>query len=147
MLRTRFTFAVAAVATVTLAVAAVAFLVVRADLQNQLKQQLRQQASVVHREARRYHGHLPAGWLPPHSDRFRSDSPHTRVVTPSGAVWAAAGAHGLLAGDPAAAQAAAGQRGAYYSEATLGGVRAMIFTTPLAPRLALQLAVPLNTVD
>ena len=148
MLRTRFTFAVAAaVATVTLAVTAVAFLVVRADLQNQLKQQLRQQASVVHREARRYHGHLPAGWLPPHSDRFGSDSPYTQVVTASGTVWAAAGDHGLLAVDPAAAQVAAGQRGAYYSEATLGGVRAMIFTTPLGPALAVQLAVPLNTVD
>jgi len=148
MLRTRFTFAVAAaVATVTLAVTAVAFLVVRADLQNQLKQQLRQQASVVHREARRYHGHLPTGWVPPHSDRFGSDSPYTQVVTASGTVWAAAGDHGLLAADPAAAQVAAGQRGAYYSEATLGGVRAMIFTTPLGPALAVQLAVPLNTVD
>src|ERR1035441_8025693 len=148
MLRTRFTFAVAAaVATVTLAVAAVAFLVVRADLQNQLKQQLRQQASGVHREARHSRGHLPTGWVPPHSDRFGSDSPYTQVVTASGTVWAAAGDHGLLAVDPAAAQVAAGQRGAYYSEATLGGVRAMIFTTPLGPALAVQLAVPLNTVD
>jgi two-component system, OmpR family, sensor histidine kinase MprB len=148
MLRTRFTFAVAgAVAAVTLAVTAVAFLVVRADLQNQLKQELRQQASVVHRDVRHYHGAIPAGWVPPHSDRFGSDSQYTQVVTASGAVWAPAGEHGLLPADPAAAQVAAGQRDAYYSQARLGGVRAMIFTTPLAPGLAVQVAVPLATVD
>jgi signal transduction histidine kinase len=118
MLRTRFTFAVAAaVAAVTLAVTAVAFLVVRADLHNQLKLQLRQQAAVVHREARHYHGHIPTGWVPPHSDRFGAASPYTQLVTASGTVWAAAGHRGLLA-----------------------GVRAMVFTTPLAPRLAVQLA-------
>ena len=54
MLRTRFTFAVAgAVAAVTLAITAVAFIVVRADLQNQLRQELTNQAATVHREARR----------------------------------------------------------------------------------------------
>jgi two-component system, OmpR family, sensor histidine kinase MprB len=148
MLRTRFTFAVAgAVAAVTLTVTAVAFLVVRADLQNQLKQELRQQAAVVHRETGRFHGHIPAQWVPPHSDRFGSASPYTQVVTASGTVWAAAGDHGLLTAGGAAAQVAAGQRAAYYSEATLGGVRALIFTAPLAPGLAVQLAVPLATVD
>jgi hypothetical protein len=41
MLRTRFTFAVAgAVAAVTLAITAVAFLVVRTDLQNQVREEL-----------------------------------------------------------------------------------------------------------
>ena len=148
MLRTRFTLAVAgAVAAVTLAVTAVAFIVVRADLQNQLSQELRQQAAVVHHDARRFDGHIPAGWVPPHSDRFGSSSPYAQVVTAGGTTWAPAGDHGLLAADAAAAQVAAGQRGSYYADATLGGVRAMIFTTPLAPGLALQLAVPLNTVD
>jgi two-component system, OmpR family, sensor histidine kinase MprB len=148
MLRTRFTLAVAgAVAAVTLAVTAVAFLVVRADLRNQLGQELRQQAAVVHHDARRFDGHIPAGWVPPHSDRFGSDSPYVQVVTAGGAVWAPAGDHRLLAADAATAQVAAGRHGAYYAEATLGGVRAMIFTTPLAPGLALQLAVPLNAVD
>ena len=47
----------------------------------------------------------------------------------------------------AAAQVAAGQRGAYYSDATLDGVHAMVLTTQLAPGLALQQAVPLNTMD
>ena len=48
-LRTRFTLAVAgAVAAVALAITAVAFLVLRADLQNQVKGELQQQAAVVH---------------------------------------------------------------------------------------------------
>jgi two-component system, OmpR family, sensor histidine kinase MprB len=148
MLRTRFTFAVAgAVAAVTLVVTAVAFIAVRADLQNQVRQQLREQAVAVHRLARRFDGHIPAGWVPPHSDRFGVSSPYEQVVAADGAVWAPSGDDGLLAADATAVQVAAGRRGSYDSEATLDGVRAMILTTPLAPGLALQLAVPINTVD
>src|SRR5712691_3292883 len=148
MLRTRFTFAVAgAVAAVTLVITAVAFLVVRSDLQNQVSQGLRDQSVAVHRQAQRYHGYIPAGWVPPHSDRFGASSPYEQVVTARGAVWAPARDRGLLAADAAAVQVAAGQRGSYNSETTLGGVRAMVLTTPLAPGLALQVAAPLNTVD
>jgi two-component system, OmpR family, sensor histidine kinase MprB len=150
MLRTRFTFAVAAaVAAVTLVITAVAFLVVRSDLQNQVSQELRDQSVAVHRLARHYDGHIPAGWVPPHSDRFGASSPYEQLVTATGAVWAPAGDRGLLPADAAAAAAAvaAGQRGSYYSETALDGVRAMVFTTPLAPGLALQVAAPLNTVD
>ncbi|HEX2823221.1 MAG TPA: HAMP domain-containing sensor histidine kinase [Streptosporangiaceae bacterium] len=148
MLRTRFTLAVAAaVAAVTLAITAVAFLVVRTDLQNQLREELRSQAAVVYRETRHFDGHIPAGWVPPHSDQFGSSAPYAQVVSADGAVWATAGDRGLLSANTAAEQVAAGQRGAYYRDATLDGVRAMVFTTPLAPGLAVQLAVPLNTVD
>jgi two-component system, OmpR family, sensor histidine kinase MprB len=148
MLRTRFTVAVAvAVAAVTLAITAVAFLVVRTDLQNQLREELRSQAAVVYREARHFDGHIPAGWVPPHSDRFGSSAPYAQVVSADGSVWAPAGDRGLLPADTAAEQAAAGQRGAYYRDATLDGVRALVLTTPLAPGLAAQLAVPLNMVD
>jgi two-component system, OmpR family, sensor histidine kinase MprB len=148
MLRTRFTFAVAAaVAAVTLVITAVAFLVVRSDLQNQVSQGLRAQSVAVHRLARHYEGHIPTGWVPPHSDRFGTSSPYEQVVTAHGTVWAPADDRGLLAADAAAVQVAAGQRGSYYSETTLGGVRAMVLTTPLAPGLALQVAAPLNTVD
>ena len=66
MLRTRFTVAVAvAVATVTLAITAVAFLVLRSDLQNQARQVLAEQSAGVDRLARHYHGHIPDGWVPP----------------------------------------------------------------------------------
>jgi two-component system sensor histidine kinase MprB len=148
MLRTRFTVAVAAaVALVTLAITAVAFIVVRADLQDEVQHELEQQAAVVFRVAHHFHGHIPAGWVPPHSDRFGVTSPYTQVVTGKGAVWAPAGDAGLLAGSKAAAQVAAGTRGAYYAEDKLNGVRAMVLTTPLAPGLAVQVAVPLNTVQ
>ena len=147
-LRTRFTLAVAAaVAAVALAIAAVAFLVVRADLTNQLKHELRQEVVVVERLARHYHGNLPAGWVPQDSGRFGAPDVYAQVVTAQGAVWAPAGDSGLLAGTAAAEQVAASQRGSYYTETTLAGVRAMVLTTPLAKGLAVQLAVPLTAVD
>jgi len=148
MLRTRFTLAAAgAVAAVTLAVTAVAFLVLRSDLQDQVQQQLRQQSEVVYRVAGHYHGHIPAGWVPPHSDRFGVSSPYAQVVTARGTVWAPPGDGALLAADAAVKQVAAGRHQSYYAVSKLDGVRAMVYTTPLAPGLAVQLAVPLATVD
>jgi len=148
MLRTRFTLAAAgAVAAVTLAVTAVAFLVLRSDLQDQVQQQLRQQSDVVFRVAGHYHGHIPAGWVPPHSDRFGASSPYAQVVTSRGAVWAPPDEGRLLAADTAAEQVAAGRHRPYYAVSQLDGVRAMVYTTPLAPGLAVQLAVPLAGVD
>jgi two-component system, OmpR family, sensor histidine kinase MprB len=148
MLRTRFTVAVAAaVAAVTLAITAVAFVVVRADLQDEVHRELQQQAAVVYRVARHFHGHIPVGWVPPHSDRFGVTSPYTQVVTARGAVWAPAGNAGVLAGNTAATDVAAGRRGAYYAQDKLSGVNAMVLTTPLAPGLAAQVAVPLNAVQ
>jgi len=147
-LRKRFTLAVAgAVAAVALAITAVAFIVVRADLQNQVKHELRQQAAVVERMARHYHGHIPAGWVPRDSGGFGTSSAYAQVVTGQGAVRAPAGDSRLLPGTAAAAQVAAGQRGSYYAETTINGVHAMVLTTPVAPGLAVQLAVPLSAVD
>jgi two-component system, OmpR family, sensor histidine kinase MprB len=147
-LRRRFTLAVAgAVAAVALAITAVAFIVVRADLQNQVKHELRQQAAVVERLARHYHGHIPAGWVPRDSGGFGASSAYAQVVTARGAVSAPPGDRGLLPKTAAAAQVAAGQRGSYYTEATVNGVHAMVLTTPIAPGLAVQLVVPLSAVD
>jgi two-component system sensor histidine kinase MprB len=147
-LRRRFTLAVAgAVAAVALAITAVAFIVVRADLQNQVKHELRQQAAAVERLARHYHGHIPAGWVPRDSGGFGASSAYAQVVTARGAVRAPAGDAGLLPGTAAAAQVAAGQRASYYAQATINGVHAMVLTTPVAPGLAVQLAVPLSAVD
>ena len=147
-LRSRFTMAVAsAVAAVALAITAVAFLVLRADLTNQVREQLRQQAAVVERLALHYHGHIPAGWVPQDSDRFGASAAYAQVVTAQGTVWAPAGDSGMLPGTAAAAQVAAGQRDSYYTEATLDGIHAMVLTTPLAPGLALQVAESLSTTD
>ena len=148
MLRTRFAVAVAlVVAIVTLAITAVAFLIVRADLQNQVKQELRARAAAVEHQSRRYHGHIPAHWVPPRSGRFGTSSPYTQLVTSNGAVWAPAGETGLLPASTAAAQVAAGHHAAYYSQVTMDGVRAMVLTTQLTPGLAMQLAEPLDQVN
>ncbi len=147
-LRTRFTLAVAAaVAAVALAITAVAFLVVRADLTGQVKHGLRQQAAVAEQLARHYHGHIPAGWVPQDSERFGALSAYAQVVTADGTVWAPAGDSLLLPATTAAEQVAAGLRGSTYTQATLDGVHAMVLTTRLAPGLAVQLAEPLTAVD
>ena len=71
MLHTRFTVAVAvAVAAVTLAITAVAFFVLRSDLQDQVKQELLERGVTVQHEAQRYDGHIPSG----RSRRNRTDS-------------------------------------------------------------------------
>jgi len=148
MLRTRFTVAVAAaVAAATLVITAVAFFVIRADLEGQLRLELAGQATSVERLIQHYDGHLPAGWVPPHSNRFAAASPYMQVVTDHGAVWAPDGDQGLLVPSAIAEQVAAGQRGEYYDDTDVGGVRAATLTTRIAPGLALQLAVPLGAVD
>jgi len=148
MLRTRFAVAVAlVVAVVTLAITAVAFLIVRADLQGQVRQELQARASSVQHLARRYHGQIPAHWVPPQSGRFGTASPYTQLVTSSDALWAPAGETRLLPASTTAAQVAAGRRAAYYSMTTLDGVPAMVLTEQLAPGLAMQLAEPMDQVN
>ncbi len=66
MLRTRFTVAVAAaVAAVTLVITAVAFLVVRSDLQNQVSQELRDRSVSASRDRARIAFFLLCGFSPP----------------------------------------------------------------------------------
>ena len=149
MLRTRFTLAAAAaVAAVTLAIAAVAFIVVRNDLQNQVSAALQQRAvSVQHEASRRFGGHIPAGWVPGQPGQFGTASPYLQVVTATGRTWAPPGDGTLLPASASAAAVAAGGHAAYYADATLRGVPAMVLTVPLGHGLALQLAAPLATVD
>jgi two-component system sensor histidine kinase MprB len=149
MLSTRFTLAVAGVvAAATLVIAAVAFIVVRNDLQGQVSQALAERAAEVqHEVARHYHGHLPPGWVPPQSERFGATSPYLQAVTASGQIWAPQGDFGLMPESTQAAAVAAGRQPAFYGDATLGGVRAMVLTVPLTRGVALQLAAPLATVD
>jgi two-component system, OmpR family, sensor histidine kinase MprB len=149
LLRTRFTLVAAgAVAAATLAVAAVAFVVVRNDLRNQVSTSLEQRAVTVEHQAwRRYHGHIPAGWVPRQSDQFGTAGTYLQVVTGGGSTWTPPGDQALLPADATAVAVAAGRHAAYYSDATVDGVRAMVLTVPLDNGLALQLAAPLATVE
>jgi two-component system, OmpR family, sensor histidine kinase MprB len=147
-LQTRFTLVAAgAVAATALAITAVAFFAIRTDLEGQVRQQLAARATTVEHEALRYHGHLPAHWVPPHSNRFGAYTPYTQVITAAGATWAPAGDLGVLAPTAADISVAAGHHAAFYYDSDVGGVRAVVFTTPIAPGLAVQLAAPLNTTD
>jgi two-component system, OmpR family, sensor histidine kinase MprB len=147
-LQTRFTLVAAgAVAATALAITAVAFFAIRTDLEAQLRQQLAERATTVQHMARDFRGHLPAGWVPPHADRFGVSTPYTQVITASGAVWAPRGDDGLLVPDASDIRVAAGRHAAFYDESRVGGVPAVVFTTPLAPGLAVQLAAPLDTTD
>jgi two-component system sensor histidine kinase MprB len=147
-LRTRFTLAAAgAVAAVALAITAVAFIAIRTDLEGQIRQQLAARAAGVEHAARQYRGHIPYGWVPPHSDRFGAAVPYTQLVTAAGAVWAPPHDQGLLPPSAAAEGVAAGRQGAFYADTRIGGVRATVLTAPLAPGLALQVAQSLSTTD
>ena len=143
-----------AVAAVALAITAVAFLAIRTDLQNQVRQEVAARAESVRHLAEQYHGHIPNGWVPAHSAGFGS---HLH-----------AGRHGNrcrlgAAGRPGAAHAerhghrggtrgdgdgeAGGTAGSFYSVARINGIRAMVLTEQLAPGLAMQVAEPLTATD
>jgi two-component system sensor histidine kinase MprB len=135
-----------AVAAVALAITAVAFLAIRTDLQNQVRQEVADRADSVRHMAAQFHGHIPDGWVPAHSAGF-GVSTYTQVVTDSGAVWAPAGDQGLLAPSATAIAAAAGKEVSFYSVARVNGIRAMVLTEKIAPGLAIQVAEPLTATD
>jgi len=147
-LQTRFTLVAAgAVAATALAITAVAFFAIRTDLEGQLRQQLAERATTVQHLAREYRGHLPAGWVPPHSNRFGVSTPYTQVITATGEVWAPQGDVSLLTPDPEDIGVAAGRHASFYDDSRVGGVPAVVYTTPLAPGLAVMLAAPLDATD
>jgi two-component system sensor histidine kinase MprB len=150
-----------AVAAVALAITAVAFLAIRTDLQNQVREEVNARAESVRHQASEFHGHIPDGWVPAHSAGFGVLT-YTQVITESGAVWAPPGDLGLLTPSAAAIEVARGAVGAagstgatgagetagsFYSVARINGSRAMVLTEHLAPGLAMQVAEPLTTTD
>ena len=152
-----------AVAAVALAITAVAFLAIRTDLQNQVREEVAARGDSVRHLAAQYHGHIPNGWVPARSAGFGILT-YTQVVTETGAVWAPKGDLGLLTpsaaaiavarGDAVGAAGAAGSaagtaRGfdSFYSVARINGIRAEVLTERLAPGLAIQVAEPLTATD
>jgi len=145
-LRTRFTLAVtAAVAVATLAVAAVAYLVVRTDLRSQVESQLSSHATTVAHQVDRHE--IRPGKVPLYSDQFGNSSMYTQIITSSGDVWASSGYQGALLATTEAEQVAAGTRESYYYDTSIDGVHALVLVEELHPGLAVEVAEPLNTVD
>jgi two-component system sensor histidine kinase MprB len=144
-LQARFTLVAAgAVAAVALAITAVAFIAIRTDLQNQVRQELAARAESAVHLARQFHGHIPDHWVPSHSSGF---GVITQVITSTGVVWAARSDAGLLTPSEAAIGVAANRTSAFYATSEVDGTRAMVLTASLAPGLALQVAEPLTSTD
>jgi len=145
-LKSRFTLVAAgAVAIVALAITAVAFVAIRTDLQNQVRQEVASRAASVARQAGQFRGHIPTDWLPEHSAGFGVT--YTQLVTSSGQVRAPRGDAGLLVPSAQAVAVAAGHAASFYSTARINGIRAMVLTVPLAHGLAMQVAEPLTSTD
>ncbi|HET9080568.1 MAG TPA: HAMP domain-containing sensor histidine kinase [Trebonia sp.] len=145
-LKSRFTLVAAgSVAAVALAITAVAFLAIRTDLQNQVRQELAARAYAVEHEARQLHDRIPANWIPPSSSKFGLT--YTQLITSAGVVWAPIGDAGLLTPSETAIAVAAGAAPSLYATLQVSGTRAMVLTAPLAPGLAIQVAEPLTSTD
>jgi two-component system, OmpR family, sensor histidine kinase MprB len=136
-----------AVAAVALAITAVAFLAIRTDLQNQVRQEVAARADSVLHEALQYHGHIPDGWVPPHSTGGFANLTYTQVVTSAGEVWAPPGDTQLLAPSAAAIAVAGGREDSFYSFARINDIRAMVLTEQIAPGLAIQVAEATTSTD
>jgi two-component system sensor histidine kinase MprB len=146
-LQARFTLVAAgAVAAVALAITAVAFIAIRTDLQNQVRQEVIARTDSVKHLASHYHGHIPNLWVPPGSSGFGVNT-YTQVITSTDVVWAPHGEAGWLTPSEAAIDVAAGSTPAFYATSEVNGTRAIIWTTPLAPGLAVQVAAPLTSTD
>ena len=142
-----------AVAAVALAITAVAFLAIRTDLQNQVRQEVAARADSVRHLAGQFHGHIPDGWVPVHSAGVGILT-YTQVVTETGAVWAPPGDLGMLTPSAAAIEVARGtavaggeKEDSFYSVARINGIRAEVLTEQIAPGLAIQIADPLTATD
>ena len=145
-LKSRFTLVAAgAVAAVALAITAVAFVAIRTDLENQVRQEVAARADSVDHLARQFHGRIPNGWVPSRSSGFGVLT-YTQVITSAGVVWAPPGDGGLLTPSERAINVAAGAP-SYYAVSQVNGTRAMVLTAPLAPGLAMQVAEPLTSTD
>ena len=145
-LKSRFTLVAAgAVAAVALAITAVAFVAIRTDLENQVRQEVAARAGSVDHLARQFHGRIPNGWVPSHSSGFGVLT-YTQVITSAGVVWAPPGDAGLLTPSEAAINVAAGAP-SFYAVSKVNGTRAMVLTAPLTPGLAMQVAEPLTSTD
>jgi two-component system, OmpR family, sensor histidine kinase MprB len=146
-LKTRFTLVAAgAVAAVALAITAVAFIAIRTDLQNQVRQEVAARALSIAHEAYPYHGHLPDRWVPPHSSGFGVLT-YTQLITSAGQVWAPPGDAGWLTPSGAAVNVAAGRVGSFYAVTKVNGTSAMVLTKSLAPGIAVQVAGALTATD
>ena len=136
-------------AAVALAITAVAFLAIRNDLQNQVREEVAARADSVRHERRlQFHGHIPEGWVPPHSTGGFANLAYTQVIASAGQVRAPPG--DLQAAHPERGRHRRSQRPArtsFYSFARVNNIRAMVYTEQIGPGLAIQVAEALGATN
>ena len=146
--RARITIAAAVAVAVAVAVASVvAYLAVRSQLRGQVDDALAARTQVVSR--------IPIGVVRTSEDQFflRIPGPelggpggYVQVFGPQGAIRAPGDDLALPVTDRTR-EAAAGSRGAYYSDAEVAGIHVRILTTPIDEGYVVQIARPLTEVD
>jgi two-component system sensor histidine kinase MprB len=139
----------AAVAVAVVLASVAAFLVVRNQLRDEVDNRLRNLFEQIT---------LPQGLLLPGSPAgdevlvlpsgpLGSRDAFAQVVRPNGTVVRPRGARFQLPVDQRVLEVARGERGAYFSDATIGGIHARVYTAPLSTGDALQAVRPLEEVD
>ena len=147
-LKTRFTLVAAgAVAAVALAITAVAFVAIRTDLQNQVRQEVAARVDSVEHVARRFHEAHPERLGPAALVRLRRHHLHPGDHLGRRRL----GAAGRWRAGSRRAKRRSRWRPAVRPRSTptsaVNGTRAMVLTAPLAPGLAIQVAEPLTSTD
>ena len=139
----------AAVAVAVVLASAAAFLVVRDQLRDEVDDRLRTLFEQIS---------IPQGLLLPGAPAggdslvlptgpLGSRDAFAQVVRPDGTVVKPREVRFQLPVDERVLQVARGERGAYFSDATIGGVHARVYTAPLSTGDALQAVRPLEEVD
>ncbi|MGH3045037.1 MAG: HAMP domain-containing protein, partial [Gaiellaceae bacterium] len=147
-LRARLTLAAALAVAVAVAVASVvAYVAVRSELRGEVDDALADRTQVVAR--------IPISVVRTREDQFflRIPGPelggpggYVQVFGPEGAIRAPGDDLELPVGERTR-EAAAGQEGAFYSDAEVAGTHVRILTTPIDQGYVLQIARPLTEVD
>ena len=138
-----------AVAVAVVAVSAAAYLVVRNELRDEVDTRLQTLFEQIS---------LPQGLLLPGSPTgdevlvlpsgpLGSRDAFAQVVRPDGGVVAPRETRFKLPVDERVLEVARGERKAYFSDATIGGIHARVYTAPLSTGDALQAVRPLDEVD
>jgi two-component system sensor histidine kinase MprB len=140
--RVRLTVATAiAVAVAVAAASVVVYLVVRAELRGEVDDALRERAAFVMQESRR------SPFLRPPRGGFEGGSVFVQAVTADGAIVSGNPRQVEFPVSDATLEAARGERGAFFSDATVASTHVRMLTVPLGADYALQLVRPLDEVD
>jgi two-component system sensor histidine kinase MprB len=141
----------AAVAIAVVLASAITFVIVRSELRGEVDQSLRDAASRISVPAEL----LLPGQAPPSAENvlvlpsgpLGSRDAYAQVVQPNGSVIRPRGSHIRVPVDQRVLEVAVGERKPFFTDATIGGVHARIYTAQVPTGDAVQTVRPLEEVD